>query len=339
VRVPDDWPTWPDERLLDVRICDLNLTIKGTPLAARIRALNRELRARGLGFRPYFWLSDEWFTPDGIAGVAIPFFLAHPRLTRLEESRMLEAEGSTPEWCMQILRHETGHAIENAYRLRRRRSRIALFGKSSKPYPKFYTPRPYSRSYVLHLEAWYAQSHPDEDFAETFAVWLTPNSEWEKRYADWPALRKLQYVDELMRELDGRKPPARSRRRLDPVSKMQKTLREHYAEKLRHRGVEAPTVYDRDLRRLFSDAPEDRKSRSAVRFIAGIRRDVRRVVARWTGVYQYTIKQVIDHITERCRELDLRVAGSEEQAKVQFTVFLAVQTMNYLHSGRQRVWL
>jgi hypothetical protein len=252
---------------------------------------------------------------------------------------MLEAEGSTPEWCMQILRHETGHAIENAYRLRRRRRRIALFGKSSKPYPKFYTPRPYSRSYVLHLEAWYAQSHPDEDFAETFAVWLTPGSEWEKRYADWPALRKLQYVDELMRELRGQRPSARRRRRIEPVATMQKTLREHYAEKLRQHDVEAPSVYDRDLRRLFSDAPEHRKNRSAVRFIASVRRDVRRVVARWTGVYQYTVKQVIDHITERCRELDLRVAGSEEQAKVQFTVFLAVQTMNYLHSGQQRVWL
>ena len=337
--VTDDWPSWPDERLLDVRLCDLRLRIKGSPLEDRIRMLHRELRQRGLVFRPYFWLADDWFTPDGVPGVAIPFYVAHPRLTRLEESQMLEAEGGTPEWCMRILRHETGHAIENAYRLRRRQRRITLFGKSSMPYPKFYTPRPYSRSYVLHLEAWYAQSHPDEDFAETFAVWLTPDSQWQKRYAGWPALKKLQYVDELMQEIGPRPPLVRTRRRVEPIACNRTTLREHYAEKLRSYDVDTPDVYDRDLHRLFSDAPEHKRNLSAARFIARVQRDVRRTVARWTGVYQYTIKQVIDSIRARCRALDLRLGGSEEQARVDFTVFLAVQTMSYLHSGEHRVWL
>jgi hypothetical protein len=341
VELPDDWPSWPDERLLDVRMCDLanRIAIKGSALEERTRALHRELRARGLRFRPYFWLSDDWFTPDGVPGIAIPFYVAHPRLTRLETSQMYEAEGATPEWCMRILRHETGHAIENAYRLRRRQPRIALFGRSSQPYPKFYTPRPYSRSYVLHLEAWYAQSHPDEDFAETFAVWLTPGSMWQKRYAGWPALKKLQYVDETMRAIGATPSLVQSRRRLEPLTRMRKTLREHYLDKRRYYGVDTPDIYDRDLRRLFSDAPECRRNLSAVRFIARVRRDVRRVVARWTGVYQYTVKQVIDHISERCRVLNLRLAGPEDQAKVEFTVFLAVQTMNYLHSGQHRVWL
>ena len=31
----------------------------------------------------------------------------------------------------------------------------------------------------MHLDPWYAQSHPDEDFAETFAVWLTPEVQLE----------------------------------------------------------------------------------------------------------------------------------------------------------------
>jgi hypothetical protein len=225
-----DWAGLPDERLLDVRLCDLDLSIEDTPLEQRIAQLHGELAARGIRFRPFFWLSDDWFTPDGVPGTAIPFYMAHPRLARLQQSHLLEVEGGTPEWCMRILRHETGHAIENAYRLRRRRRRVQLFGRSSQPYPRYYTPRPYSRSYVVHLEPWYAQSHPDEDFAETFAVWLNPDVRWRERYAGWPALKKLEYVDALMREIGPLRPVVTSRRRVDPLSRLRKTLRQHYRE-------------------------------------------------------------------------------------------------------------
>ena len=185
---------------------DLELTIESSRLEDNIHQLYAELEQKGIVFRPYFWISDEWFTPDGIPGIAIPFYLFHPRLARLEFDQMLEVEGGTPEWCMRILRHETGHAIDNAYRLRRKRKRQELFGRSSKPYPDYYTPKPYSKSFVQHLDMWYAQSHPDEDFAETFAVWLDPNSTWQERYADWPALKKLEYIDALMRGVAGKEP-------------------------------------------------------------------------------------------------------------------------------------
>src|SRR5215471_9219888 len=146
------WAHWHDKELLALRLCDLHLSLASGPLADHVRQLRGELRACGLRFRPYFWLSDDWYTPDGVPGIALPFYMAHPRLMRLEESQMLEVEGGTPEWCMRIIRHETGHAIENAYRLRRRRRRIALFGRSSQKYPASYAPRPYSKSYVQHLE-------------------------------------------------------------------------------------------------------------------------------------------------------------------------------------------
>jgi len=333
------WATWPDEKLLDVRLCDLDLRIEGTDLAARVEQLSGELAAQQICFRPHFWLSDEWFTPDGVPGIAVPFYMVHPRLARLELSQMLEVEGGTPEWCMRILRHETGHAIDNAYDLRRRRRRQLLFGKSSLEYPEHYTPRPYSKSYVLYLEPWYAQSHPDEDFAESFAVWLTPASEWRKRYADWPALKKLEYVDTLMREIGPREPLVTSRRRVDPLSRQRKTLRRHYEAKRARYGVDYPNLYDRDLRRLFSDAPADKGNIPAARFLARIRKEVRRTVARWTGEYQYTIDQVLDDIINRCRELKLRLVTSEEQTKLDFTIVLTVQTMHYLHSGQHRVWL
>ncbi len=333
------WADLPDEALLKVRFADLGLAVEGSWLEARITDLYAELAARGLAFRPHFWLSAEWFTPDGVPGIAIPFYLAHPRLMKLEKAQMLEVEGGTPEWCMQILRHEAGHAFDNAYDLRRRRRRRRLFGAPSQPYPDFYLPRPYSKSFVLHLDSWYAQSHPDEDFAETFAVWLTPDADWRTRYGDWPAVRKLEYVDELMREIAGRPPVVATRRRVEPLERLRTTLGRHYARKRAHYGFEHPDFYDRDLRRLFSADVEHRRNRKASRFIHAIRRDVRRLVAEWTSSYQYTIDRVIEDMIARSDELNLRLKYPEDRTKLDFTMLVTVQTMNYLASGRHRVAL
>ena len=334
----DDWPDLGDEELLDVRMADLPVRIEG-PLAGRIDQLRQELAANGLDFPLHFYLADEWFTPDGATAIAIPFYLAHPRLEKLEESQMFEVEGGDHEWCMRILRHEAGHAIDNAYRLRLRRQRREVFGPPNQPYPEFYTPKPYSKSFVLHLDSWYAQSHPDEDFAETFAVWLTPNSEWRQRYSGWKASAKLEYMDALMRSLGGVAPRVNNPEEIDALPKLRKTLRQHYRTKRRHYGVDYPNFYDRDLRRLFSADAEFSDNITAAQFIARIRRPVRRVVSNWTGIYQYTIDQVLEDMIERCRELKLRLAKPEEQARQEFTVLLTVQAMNYLHSGGHRLFL
>ena len=336
---PEDLAVLGDEELLDVQFRELDLKLEGTDLALRIEQLNGELAARGLLFRPHYWLSDEWFTPDGIPGVAIPFYLAHPRLAKLELAQMLEVEGGDPDSCMRILRHEAGHAIDNAFYLRRRRQRREMFGDHTLPYPEHYTPKPYSKNFVLHLDSWYAQSHPDEDFAETFAVWLTPDAQWRQRYQDWPALRKLEYTDQLMQSLAGRTPPVTTSETLDPLSSIKRTLRQHYRKKRRHYVVGYPSFYDRDLRRLFSDAPECSQNMTAAQFLIKIRKSVRKMVGSWTGIYQYTIDQVFQDMIERCRQLNLRLRGPEEQARLEFTVLLTVQTMNYLHDGGHRVAL
>ena len=334
-----DWAGWPDEKLLEIRMCDLGVAIEGTELEQRIAQVGADLDLRGLRFRPRYWLSDEWFTPDGVPGVAIPFYLAHPRLARLELAQMLEVEGGDAESCLRILRHEVGHAIDNAYQIRRRPTRRRIFGTPATPYPEYYTPKPYSKSFVHHLDHWYAQSHPDEDFAETFAVWLDPQSMWTTRYVGWPAERKLQYMDRLMRDLSHRRPTVRSNRQIDPVSRLRKTLAEHYRTKREHYGLDHPDFYDSDLRNLFSDSSQYARNPSAARFVRKIRREVRMTVASYTDSYQYTIDQLLEKIIERCRELNLRLMDSEESTKIDFMVFLTVQTMNYLHSGRHRVAL
>jgi hypothetical protein len=333
-----EWASWPDERLLQIRLRDLPLTLAGTEVEQRIAKLNAELDERGL-VRPHFYLSDEWFTPDGLPSIAVPFYLAHPRLEKLELAQMLEVEGGDAESCLRILRHEAGHAIDNAYELRRRRTRRRLFGKPDQEYPSYYTPKPYSKSFVLHLDHWYAQSHPDEDFAETFAVWLDPDSSWTSRYEGWPVRRKLEYVDRLMRQIRKTRPRIHSKREVDPLRRLNKTLGEHYRRKREHYGLDHPDFYETDLQKLFSDAPEHAKRMSAAQFLRRIRREVRVTVASYTDSYQYTIDQLLQKIIERCRELNLRLIEDEATTKTEFLVFLTVQTMNYLHGGRHRVAL
>jgi hypothetical protein len=315
---------------------DLGLTIAGTWLEEPIHLIWDELEKRGLRLRPHFWLSEEWFSPADIPGIAIPFYLAHPRLMALERSQMLEVEGGTFEACMKILRHETGHAVQHAYQLQRRRRWQRLFGKSSVRYPDYYRPRPSSKRFVLHLDRWYAQAHPDEDFAETFAVWFQPRPLWKRRYAGWPALKKLEYVDELMTDLAGKRPAVTSKACVDPLSKLKKTIREHYAEKRARYSVAYPPIYDAELKRLFPSAADDQGAESAAAFLKRHRGEIRQIVSRWTGEYQFTLDQVLKDMIARCRELRLRAAGSERKLKLDFAILLTVQTMHCLYGGSRR---
>ncbi|MGY4316569.1 putative zinc-binding metallopeptidase [Bradyrhizobium sp. JR3.5] len=244
------WEKLTDAQLLEQRLSSLRVAVEGTWLADCVSTLYEELEERGIRLRPHTWISSEWFSPADVPGIAIPFYLAHPRLMKLEKKMMLDVEGASWSECMAILRHEAGHAIQHGYQLQRRRRWQQLFGPSSQHYPRYYRPNPASRNYVQHLRLWYAQSHPDEDFAETFAVWLRPRSNWRTRYAGWPALKKLEYVDELMGEIAGERPLLTTRERVDPLHTLKQTLgrtlqekagvlRLHTAEDLRPRSVQA----------------------------------------------------------------------------------------------------
>ena len=206
-----------------------------------VRQLYRELKSQGLLFRPHVWLSDDWYSPDGVPGLAVPFYMGHPRLAKLELNQMLEVEGGTPEWCMRILRHETGHAIENAYRLRRRRSRQKIFGHTSVPYPDCYLPKPYSKSFVLHLDMWYAPESSRRRFRRNIRVWLTPHSHWRERYAGWPALKKLEYMDGLYEGISGNSADRdhQGSSRSDPGG-FKKPSGEHYKDKRERYGLDYP---------------------------------------------------------------------------------------------------
>ena len=313
-----------------MRLCDLDLRIGGPPLERHLAQLESELERAGLRFRPHVWLSTDWFSPEGVPGFAVPFFLAHPRLVRLERRHMLEVEGGNRSWCMRLLRHETGHALDTAYRLHRRRRWREHFGPAGAPYRPTYVPDPQSRRYVMNLDGFYAQSHPLEDFAETFAVWLRPGARWRTRYAGWPALRKLGYLDELMREIADRPPLVRSRERTDSLPTLRTTLREHYRRKQGHYGQEDHSIYDRELLRLFSHDPAHARRKPAAAFLRERRPGLTKLVAQWTGNHRFVVDDVLQGMIHRCRLLGLRLARAERESALGATVVLTV------HAARMR---
>lgn len=341
---PDGLASMKDEALLSLRLCDLPVSVEGSgELSGRVERLYDELAGAGLLLRPKVWLSDEWFSPDAFPGIAAPFYLAHPRLKRLETKMMFEAEGGTQAECMKILRHEAGHAVQSAFRLHRRKGWRELFGDPHAPYPETYVPRAYSRRFVLHIDPHYAQAHPGEDFAETFAVWLTPGSRWRSRYKGWGALKKLEYVDGLMAEIAGRRPLVRAGAAVEPVRSIRRTLREHYAQRQALYGVAQADVYVRDLRKLFG-SEGDGEGASAAAFLRGARREVLRAVARWTGQYQYTLNGMYQEMVDRCAEHDLRLSTSgkgedRERLRREAAVLLTVMAMNEAREGGMRIVL
>lgn len=329
------WANLPDRELLDLRIRDLRVRIDGTWIEESLDELYEELARRGLRLRPHAWLSTDWYVPDNIPGIAVPFYLAHPRLMALERKQMLDVEGGTRPEMMKILRHECGHALDHAYGLGRDRRRRELFGNPSKKYPEQYRPNPASRRYVQHLRLYYAQSHPVEDFAETFAVVIASRSNgWRKRYEGWPVLQKLEYVDALIDRLQGVPPPHRDRRMPDSLPTLSMTLREYYADKHERYLTSYPDIYDRDLRRLFSDDPKHRRRELASHFIRRNATEIRGLVSNWTGEYQFTLEQVLKDMIGRSRELKLRAAGPERRLTIEFAVLLTVKTMDFHYSRR-----
>lgn len=332
------WASLPDHELLQLRLKDLKVTVEGTWLEHCLGKLHDELEQRGLRTRPHVWISTEWFSPDDTPGIAIPFYLAHPRLIRLERKEIREVEGGTLAECMRILRHEAGHVLQHSYRFQRRRRWQELFGRSSTRYPTYYRPNPASKHYVQHLKFWYAQSHPDEDFAETFAVWLAPRSNWRNRYAGWPALQKLRYVDKLMAQVAGEKPALTRRLQVEPLSRLSYTLAEHYKAKKARYAVDSQKVYDSELRRIFSDDPRHHRSPPASVFLRHNRAKIRQMVLKWTGEYQLMLDAVLDDMIERCRALKLRAAGPERQLRANFTVLLTAETVHSLYSPSRRQW-
>jgi hypothetical protein len=318
--------------LLGKRISELGLRLHGTLLEQLVQRLYAELRACGLVFLPPVYLSDEWGCPDGSPVIAAPFYLADARLMRIEEERAAGVESA--EESMRYLRHEAGHAYNYAYRLYDQPEWRRLFGPYSRPYRERYHADPFSRAHVRHILGWYAQKHPDEDFAETFAVWLTPDSDWRELYAGWPALAKLEYVDRVMKSL-AREPPIVSAEVTAedlPVEAMHLTVEEHYRQLERHLPIEDARFFDGDLLTIFQRAGDGEGGGDAGQFLRQHRRELVARIGYWTGEGPSVVGAFVDFLAQRAEQLRISLRAREAATLIELTAFGTAVMMNYRYT-------
>jgi len=327
-------PRTHNAELLSRRISQLGLKLEGSPVERFVRQLYRELERKGLArFRPVCYLTDEWGCPSGEPVIGIPFYLADPELADLEKA-MNDLEDERE--IMRYLRHEAGHAFNYAYQLYKTPEWRRLFGPWNRPYRDHYRPIPFSRKFVRHLAGWYGQKHPDEDFAETFAVWLTPRSHWRVKYANWPAIHKLKYVDLVAKQVRNLDPPMPSGDFDITVSDMKLTVEQFYRRVMRQNERAPKMVLDSELKEIFLPKNRLRKNkRAAADLIAENRLALIDNISDWTGVRRPLIKTLVEAMADASRRLELE-ADPRRAAEylIELTAFGTTLAMNYMNRGR-----
>lgn len=320
------------EYLLSQKISDLELQIPGTRLEALINQLYHELEKAGILFKPRTYLSDEWGCPQNVPVIGIPFYLADLELCKLE-GKLTGIEAETDTEVLMSLRHETGHAFNYLYRLYEKTEWQKVFGKYSQPYREDYGTSPFSARFVRHMPGWYAQKHPDEDFAETFAVWLTPGSDWKRVYKATPALKKLLYVDRTVRRY-GRKHIQAASMKLDkPLLELNVTLDNWYKsnKKISHSRPELSPVIDEDLRHLFPS----KRGQNAANILRDNRSHLIGNVNFWTGLDRHILNSLFDEILQKVSSLGLKIESRQTTIRLtSASAFLATLATNYQVTGQ-----
>jgi hypothetical protein len=258
----------------------------------------------------------------------------HDRLRKLERKLILEVEGETPEWFMKLMRHEAAHAYSYAYQLYKKKKWQQTFGLASTEETEFYRPRPYSRSYVVHLDDWYAQSHPDEDFAETFAIWLTPGLDWRERFQGWKAWQKLEYLDELTRSLAGKPPVQQPEYRVADYDCLNIKLKTYYTRKRKLYEDSYPDFYDNDLKQLFAAGPDVSSPLRASVWLRQRRRQLMDSVCQWTNEKKYRVNKLLARLIDRCDQLDLHITADDAQQNLLVSAYVTTLVMNHLFTGK-----
>lgn len=333
----NSWDTVRYE-LLNTRIAELGLAIKGSPIEPFVKRLQREFERKGFTFRPDCYLTDNWGCPDEVPVIGVPFYLADRRLTRIEEEQTGHVEDEA--MITMLLRHEAGHAVNYAYRLWEDQEWVETFGRFSAPYRDSFRPDPFSRHFVRHLahgpyrRPTYAQKHPDEDFAETFAVWLTPGSAWRRRYGNWPAIAKLRYVSRLMGRIRSRPPLRRGGKLCSPVESMTFTLAEHYGQRAERYRAAAEGYVDDKLREVFRPV-RGRPVLNAGAFVRKHRRGLIARVSRWSGMGAEDAATIVAKVETRAMALGLRLKRADaEERLLDLVSLLTCLAVEFDYSGR-----
>tara|TARA_B100001094_G_scaffold316835_1_gene358532 strand:+ start:2260 stop:3249 length:990 start_codon:yes stop_codon:yes gene_type:complete len=299
-------------------ISELELLIDQSWLQQLVQQLYAELAQVGLGnFQPIAYFGDEWFSPDGIAAISIPFFLANKELQKIEMHQMGWVEGGTQDECMKLLRHESGHCFDHFFETSKLPDFQKIFGDPKKPYmPDFFLGKPFSKNFVKHLDRTYSQSHPAEDFAECFATVVTPRLDWKKKYKNAEkVLRKLEWTQlqiNIHSKSDTSKLPIK-----EPEFYNQKnlnlSLKSYYAKRIRHLKHFHLLKKDKELKRIFNSQKDEPQKKSR-RLLRPYQKSLMSI-ANAKSFYKYQIKEYINELEMRCYHLGLTENDKVHQNK------------------------
>jgi hypothetical protein len=330
-----------ESHLWSTPIRDLGLTIMGTRLEPIIAEFEVELEQAGFHrLKPRFYLSTEWGVPFETVAIAIPFYLAKPELTEMHARRFGHVEGMGRQDVLKYLRHEMGHVVNYAYRLFEDAEWIRLFGPITRPYREEYHPKPFSRRFVQHLPGWYAQKHPDEDWAETFAVWMTPGRNWREEYATWgEALAKLEYCERTVRAVAERDPVITDEELDEDVGEIGYSIQDLY-EQASGENLQLPEGIAGSLRAIVEELDQrpDRNEQAPRKpmsmLLHQLEGDLMGNVYRWTGHFPERTRILLRHLAERAAAMKLRYAESDETAvTVAITTIVTALAMNWAQRG------
>jgi hypothetical protein len=314
---------------------DLGLTTESPWLAPILAEFMAELGHVGIRYvRPRIYLSTEWGVPEGTVAIAIPFYLARPDLTALHSERVGHVEGVGRVEILRYLRHEMGHVLNYAYKLFETPEWVDTFGETDRPYLEEYRLEPFSRRFVRLLPGWYPQIHPDEDWAETFAVWLTPGLDWRSEYNDWPeALAKLQYCDRTVPALANLRPLVTADDPDEDVNDLSLSLDAHCEDLARNDSASFPAGIDAAIRSVF-DHPDGPDATPASGLILSLERELTASVYHWTGHFPERTRSLVRHLAVRADDLGLTYSRSNEAGKtVGLTTLVTALAMNHVERG------
>lgn len=316
-------------KILETRICDLELKLNGQ-LSTLIKKTDVELRRKNIKFKPEYYLGLGWGCIHNTLSIELPFWLATPTLCSIEDEYNYNGVENEQEILMG-LRHEIGHAINYSYRLYKDKEWKSLFGNINKKYKDYYVWNPWSKRHVKHLPDYYAQKHPDEDWAETFAVWLTPRSNWKNIYSKTPALDKLYYVDRVMKDLSNHE--MKYRTDLDsPIDKIKMTVAEFYGinfEQILNDDITAK--YVDDLKKIFHyESYRKDYFRDAWKFINKYSPVIVNIISnRMENKNKDDLRKILVQLISISKTYKLKIkTGDEEEKLAELAVLLSFNLLN-----------
>jgi len=310
--------------LLTTPVNRLGLDLKRSPVQPHMDRLMILLHRRGIRLKPRFYLGEDWGCVTGTSNIEVGFYDADPLLRELNQD--VRGWAHEPRVIDYLLRHETGHAfcyMHRLYKLREFRVVFDVKGKFFDTYPATdrFKPHPWSRNYVNPNRDHYAQKHPDEDFAETFGVWLEPMSVWRRAYRNKKgALQKLDFVSRLIARYGDKAPDVEpDLRKVDsPVEAIRATVAEQLDASLTRYRAKATGYIDPMLRKIgrYHARPAPSGAIPLADAVASYRKFIEGIVVRHARVTSSQASSLMSKIQSRARVLHLYVPLADTEEKI-----------------------